>query len=279
MNRNTPDDRRRENDFVRNVMSRTSGSPCDRACKQLPSLMDRQLDDVDRQLVQAHLEHCDGCRSVAVVLGWMQPMLTDLAMLDPGPAFTRAVVSRTSQAVHPLARAARRGETVGPLGLVDRLGRWWHRQLSRPRFALEFAYVATVILVLLTSVPGAPLKQEARSAQAMIQAGPMAMPLVGPAINLGQGQLDEVSLQVRSRTQGNWQQFIEAWEVRLHRSEEAAGAVLSHLDLAWRMGRTGQLSQAGFQIMEAGQDSRLAWNQWWRKQENSKSETSETIER
>ncbi len=267
MKGHTPNDRDRNNDFVRNVLSRTSGSPCDRACEQLPGLMDGKLEDMDRQLVQAHLEHCDGCRSVAVVLGWMQPMLTDMAELDPGPAFTEAVVLRTTGAVHPLARAARRGEIVGPLGLVDRLARWWQKQIFRPRFAMEFAYVATVILLLLTSVPGAPLRQEAHSAREMIQAGPMNMPLVGPILNSGQDQLDEVSLSVRHRAGGSWHQLREGWDARLDRSDETGRQAYNHLGLAWRQGRAGELSQAGFQLMEAGKNTRLAWNLWWRNQE------------
>jgi len=194
-------------------------------------------------------------------------MLTDLAELDPGPAFTQAVVSQTTGGVHSMARAARRGETVGPLGVVERLGLWWQKQLFRPRFALEFAYVATVILVLLTAIPGAPLRQEARSAREMIQAGPMAMPLVGSILNHGQEQLDEVSLKVRNRTVGSWENVMEDWDARLNRSDEAGQAAISHLDLAWRLGQSGQLSQVGFQLMEAGKDTRLAWNQWWRHQE------------
>ncbi len=265
----TPDDRRRDNDFVRNVLSRTSGTACDRACEQLPGLMDGGLENIDRQLVQAHLENCPGCRSVAVILGWMQPMLTDLAELDPGSAFTKAVVSRTTDAAHPLSRAALRGETVGPLGLVERLGNWWQKQIFRPRFALEFAYVATVLLVLLTTVPGAPLKQEARSAQEMIQAGPMAIPLVGPIINRGQNKLDGFSLQVQQGAQGKRQQLLENWDRRLSRSDEAGRAALHHWDFAWQMGREGQLRQFGFQIMEAARDTRTAWNQWWRDQEKN----------
>lgn len=272
MMNNTPnnsDDRSRADDFVRNVMARTSGSPCDRACQQLPSLMDNKLDSMDRQLVQAHLEHCDGCRSVAVVLGWVQPMLTDLAELDPGPAFTRAVVARTTGASHPLARAARRGETVGPLGVLDRLGQWWQKQIFRPRFALEFAYVATVILVLLTAVPGAPLKQEAHNAQKMIQAGPLALPIVGPILNNGQEQMDLVSLNARTRAIGKWGKMTEDWDTRLQRSDEAVREALNHADLAWRLVQSGEFSQAGFQLLEAGQNTRQAWNQWWKNQENS----------
>ncbi len=269
MRRHTPDESQRNNDFVRNVLSRTSGSPCDRACGQLPGLMDGNLENLDRQLVQAHLEHCQGCRSVAVVLGWMQPMLTDLAELDPGPAFTQAVVLRTTDAVHPLTRAARQGEIIGPLGVVDRLGRWWRKQIFRPRFALEFAYVATVILVLLTSVPGAPLRQEARSTREMIQAGPLAMPLVGPILNSGQRRLDEVGLGAKNRAVRSRRQLIENWNARLDRSGEAGREAINHLDQAWRQGRVGKLSQAGFQLMRAGSRGHLAWNLWWLDQDES----------
>ncbi len=259
-------DRNRENDFVRNVLSRTSGSGCDSACRQLPGLADGQLGDVDRQLVQAHLEHCDGCRSVAVVLGWVQPMLTDLSELDPGPDFLRSVVARTTGAELPYSLAARRGETVGPLGLIERLGQWWQKQLFRPRFALEFAYVATVILVLLTSIPGAPLKQEARSAQEMIQAGPMAVPLLGSVINNSQRQLDDISAKTRSRASGQWDRVTEDWSNRRDRSDEARRAVLNHLELAWNFGRTGQLNPAGYQMLLAGKNTAQAWNQLWHDQ-------------
>ena len=253
----------KNNDFVRNVMARTSGSPCERACSQLPDLADGLLEDLDRQLVQAHLEHCTGCRSVAVVLGWVQPMLTDMAVLDPGPSFTQAVVMRTSGAVHPLAKAARRGETVGPLGVIDRLGRWWQEQMFRPRFALEVAYVATAVLVLLTSVPGAPLQNEAQHAQEMVQAGPRSFPLIGNLLITGEEQLDETVVEVRGRASNRWQNAQQNFEWRVERTKKPRTTMMSHLELAWGQGREGHFNQAGYQLLEAARDFRLTWNQWW----------------
>ncbi len=262
-------DHDKNNDFVRNVMARTAGSACDRACDQLPDLADGQLQGLDKQLVQAHLEHCTGCRTVAVVLGWVQPMLIDLAELDPGPAFTQAVVARTSGAVHPLTRAARRGETVGPLNVIDRVGRWWQEQIFRPRFALEVAYVATVILVLLTSIPGAPLQQEARMAHEMVQAGPRSMPLVGSVISLGEDRIDEAVGEIRGHSKTKWHQVQDDLESRLERSREPGSAVVDHFELAWVQGRSGQFNQVGFQLLEALKSIRQTWNQLWRSEKEN----------
>ena len=95
------DRRRRNEDFVKNVLQRTSGSACERALNLLPELSDHQLEDLDRQLVQAHLEHCEGCRQVAVALGWLGSLLPDMAILEPGPDFTAAVLAGTTGAITP----------------------------------------------------------------------------------------------------------------------------------------------------------------------------------
>ena len=57
-------------DFVGGVLGRTTGGACGRAVEQLADLMDDQLQGLDRQLVQAHLEHCTDCRQLAVTMGW-----------------------------------------------------------------------------------------------------------------------------------------------------------------------------------------------------------------
>ncbi|MBE0566412.1 MAG: zf-HC2 domain-containing protein [Krumholzibacteria bacterium] len=79
-------DRRRDGrrDFVRDVLARTSGSACARACGLLPDLTDGGLETLDRQLVRRHLEHCAPCRAVAVALGWLGPELAGRAELEPG---------------------------------------------------------------------------------------------------------------------------------------------------------------------------------------------------
>jgi Putative zinc-finger len=273
VNRN---DRNKNNEFVRNVLSRTSGSPCERACEQLPDLAGGNLGDMDRQLVQAHLEHCDGCRSVAVVLGWMQPLLPDMAELDPGPAFTRRVISRTTGAVHPLERAARRGETVGPLELVDRLARWWQKQIFRPRFAMEVAYVATVILVLLTSVPGAPFEHKAKQAGEMIQAGPRSMPVVGSLLISSEDHLDLLSSGINKRIGEQWQEIKDGFEQRVNDSGNDTRAAVDHFGQAWDHGQAGQLNLAGFEFKEAAKSTRLAWLLFWRGHQEANKPTNDS---
>jgi len=248
---------------VQGVLGRTTGSACEKACAQLPDLADGRLADLDRQLVQAHLEHCTACRAVAVALGWLDPLLPELAELDPGPAFTAAVVRRTTGAEHSLTRAARRGETVGPAGLMDRAARWWRRLLFRPRFALEAAYVATVILVLLASVPGAPLRQPARLAGEVIQAGPMALPGVNRVLDKGQDLTDAGSSAVRRKAQTGVQGLQQEWNSRRERAAAPGGDLINHIETAWAQMRAAEWNQTAYQLLEAGRDLNRTWSLWW----------------
>ena len=173
----TRNDIRPDEKFVQGVLGRTTGSACGRCLDLLPDLTDGALEDLDRQLVQGHLEHCTGCRAVAVTLGWITPLLPGMAEIDPGEAFTSAVLDATTR-----RKAWDEAGPTGAAGLVDRLGRWWERQILKPQFTFQAAYVATVILVLLTAVPGAPLKGAPGKALEVIQAGPQAAPVLGPAM-------------------------------------------------------------------------------------------------
>ena len=148
-----------DRDFVRDVLARTSGSACDRACGLLPDLTDGRLETLDRQLVQQHLEHCPPCRAVAVTLGWLGGELASRACLEPGPGFTAAVLARTSgRTATARARRAAAVAGTGPGGLMDRFGRWWQERILRPGYAMQSAYAATVILVLLTATPLSPFR-------------------------------------------------------------------------------------------------------------------------
>ncbi len=268
--------RDRENDFVRRVMDQTAGSACEKACSHLPDLADRKLERLDRQLVQAHLEHCSDCRQVAVVLGWVQPLLPQMAVVDPGPSFTQSVLVRTTLAVHPLAHAARRGETVGPLGLIERMGQWWQKQLFRPRFALEVAYVATVILVLLTTVPGAPFRQEARQVQGIVEAGPMALPGVESVLDKVDAKVGAF-FEIKSSDAGDFfQREKHQWQKRHKSSEPHFGEAKNHLLEAWALMKTGKLQLAGYQIKEMAGDSQTAWSAWWSIQPEQSKERSQS---
>ena len=82
--------------------------------------------------------------------------------LDPGAAFTARVIAATSRMRPPRAKPAawRRG---------------WDALVGRPRFAIEAAYVLTVLLVLLA---GGPLTAVSRTAA---RVEPLIGRLAGPA--------------------------------------------------------------------------------------------------
>lgn len=262
------DRRRQDEDFVKNVLERTSGSPCQRATILLPGLVDQHLEDLDRQLVQAHLEHCEGCRAVAVTLGWLGTLLPDMAILDPGPDFTALVVARTTGEFTPAERAARAGIATGPAGLVDRLGRWWQRQILKPQFALQFAYVATVVLVLLTALPISPFRGTPEKALQAVQAGPGAIPMVGSA----QQWVDEGSRTLFGRlqggVQGQWQILSEDLDGRQARSQESRDQLGEHFQQAVGRVKSGEFGEAGYELIQAARSGRSTWRSWWHNEIN-----------
>lgn len=257
------DHRRRDEDFVRNVLDRTTGSPCERATSLLPGLVDHQLVGMDRQLVQAHLEHCAGCRSVAVTLGWLGTLLPDMAELDPGSEFTAAVVARTSGAVTPAEKAARAGVATGPAGLVDRLGRWWEQQILKPQFALQFAYVATVVLVLLTALPISPFKGTPEKALQAVQAGPGAIPVVGSVQLWLNESSDALFGKIQSVVGTRWHIMAADLDERGSRSHESRQMLVAHLQGAAGRAKSGELGKASFELIQAARSGRSAWSAWW----------------
>ena len=258
------DNRRRDEDFIKNVLERTSGSPCQRATSLLPDLADNELEGLDRQLVQAHLEHCPGCRAVAVTFGWLGNLLPDMAILEPGPDFTAAVVARTSQALTPEEKAVRAGVAIGGAGLMDRLGRWWQQQILKPQFALQFAYVATVVLVLLTALPISPFRGTPEKALKVMQAGPAAIPVVGSAQLWVNDRSDALLGKVHGEVKSKWQVLTIDLAQRRDRSRDARGQFGDHLQAAASLVRSGELGQSGYELIQAARSGRSAWAFWWR---------------
>ena len=249
------DDRER---FVRDVLARTSGSPCARCEDQLPDLADGRLQGLDRQLVHAHLEHCGGCRSLAVAMGWIEPMLPQMAVVDPGAAFTAAVLARTSLR-RRLAAPPAHARPSGLPGLMDRLGRWWGERIFQPGFAAQAAYAATVVLVLLTAVPGAPLRKVPGQALTVMTAGPTAVPAVAAAANWADGQAGTARAAMKAR----WQAIDGGLGARLARTVEARGQCAYHLGAMWRELENRRTSEAGYEGLGAIDASRRAWTLWW----------------
>ncbi|MBK8165168.1 MAG: zf-HC2 domain-containing protein [bacterium] len=253
--------------FVRNVLARTSGSPCGRAETLLPDLTDGVLADLDRQLVQAHLEHCGPCRALAVAMGWASPVLPQLAVVDPGEAFTAAVLGRTSrrQRLELASPSARPG---GLAGLMDRVGRWWTERILVPGFAPRVAYVATVVLVLLTSVPGAPLRGVPGAALQLMTAGPAALPGTAGASRW----LDAQAAQGQAVVAGQWDGVAADLQARGARSAPAREQIAAHAAAAWRNLEDRRLSEAGMEGLGALDASRRAWTLWWNDKEQTTGE-------
>lgn len=259
--------RRDDERFVRDVLAMTSGSPCGRAESLLPDLTDGVLADLDRQLLQSHLEHCAPCRALAVAMGWAGPVLPQMAVVDPGEAFTAAVLGRTSrrQRLEIPSPAARPG---GLAGLMDRLGRWWGDRILAPGFAPRVAYVATVVLVLLTAVPGAPLRGVPGAALKLMTAGPAALP--GTA---GAAQWVDAQVAVGEQAAADrWNGLATSWDARRERSAPARAQAVAHVAAAWRQLEDRRLSQAGMEGLGAVDASRRAWTLWWNGEEQKTGE-------
>jgi hypothetical protein len=270
-------DRRRkggkEEEFVQDVLNRTSGSACGRALGMLPDLSEGRLGDLDRQLVQAHLEHCTACRQVAVTLGWLGGLLPDMAEVDPGPAFTETVLARTSRALSNEEKAVRAGENFGPARWLDRLGRWWQAQLEKPQFALQFAYVATVLILALTATPWSPLKEAPGQALEVVRAGPAQLPVVSSVLAWGDDGLEQLTAGVRGQITSGRQKVDEAWDERATRSRLDRKVAVRHLEQAWDHVSKGELGEAGYECLQAGRRGGRAWRLWWMSAAPAETET------
>lgn len=250
--------------FVGDVLGRTSGSACERASARLGDLMADRLTGLDRQLVQAHLEHCPRCRELAVTEGWLAALLPRMAEVEPGPEFLATVLQRTTAVGRTAVGVA---APTGPAGWMDRLGRWWERQIVRPQFAVQAAYVATVLLVLVTYTPGSPLRQVPQKALTVITAGPEATPVIGPAmVRVGDwvdGQGAEVADVGRSQVRNYWQRFNDSLVRRADRSRGSRTELGRHWQNMLAMARARELGGVGYELLAVVRSSQEVWWQWW----------------
>jgi anti-sigma factor RsiW len=134
------------------VLARTSGSACRAAEVLLPDLVDEALHGTDAELVRLHLERCSGCAAAARALLALRHALPAMAEVDPGRPFTEGVLARTTHAPW------------------RRLAASFRRLLLRPTFAMEGAYLGSVILVALVGLPGSPLRDVPRQTSSAVRA-------------------------------------------------------------------------------------------------------------
>ncbi len=127
------------------ILARTSRGGCAAARDRLCDFVDGALGAIDRDLVGGHLEHCPACSELAAALAETASVLPSFATLSPRYALVPAVLAATS----------RRAEqpTLG-----ERVSAWLSRAAARPRFAIEAAYVLTVLVLVVLGNPVSAFK-------------------------------------------------------------------------------------------------------------------------
>jgi hypothetical protein len=148
-------------DLIASIVESTSGSPCSSAQMRLAATDEGSAVD---ELLELHVAGCSECAAVSRALVHLRQELPSLASLDPGADFVASVMAATVGAdaslvsVESMAIPAQ-GTDFAPAVLVpaaslwERFARTWQQLAQRPRFAMEGAYVAAVIAVLVLGLP------------------------------------------------------------------------------------------------------------------------------
>ena len=152
---------------------------------------------------------------------------------------------------------------------MDRLGRWWEKQILKPQFALQFAYVATVVLVLLTALPISPLRGTPEKALDVMQAGPSSISVLRDAQNWVDDQADGAIGQTRSVLGRRIDRVSDDLDRRGVRSSDLRQELVLHLREAGTYLRSGELGEAGYELMQTAQSGKQAWVAWWVAPEDS----------
>jgi len=137
-----PDDAADE--LARSILDSTSGSVCPRVESRLWDFCAGELSLEDAGLMALHLDHCPGCRSLAAALAEAQQVLPAMAEIEPDGSFTSEIVWATS------------GCRTCQVDFWAYFLSWLDRMIKRPHFALEAAYVGTLVLAFVFSSPFLP---------------------------------------------------------------------------------------------------------------------------
>ena len=118
-------------DLIRAILRRTIGTACGRARPHLAAPAGSAREPALAAMLALHVEHCAACARISETAARLDALLPSLRDEEPGAGFAEGVLRAT---VHAPSRA--RG----------RLRMDWRRMVLRPRFALEAAYLATLLL-------------------------------------------------------------------------------------------------------------------------------------
>lgn len=122
--------------FTRTVLDRLQLDPCAAALAQL--LEESDINTAPQPLIAQHLQHCESCRELQVALLLSQSGFPALRSRQAPAELRQRILLQTT------GSAALRGQRK-----LSRLQSW----LLRPRFALESAYLGSLLFVLVFGLP------------------------------------------------------------------------------------------------------------------------------
>jgi hypothetical protein len=180
-------------------------------------------------------------------MGELRPALRGMAEIDPGPEFTRQVLAATAKlpapgvvgAALPVPVAARTSLVQAAAeawqGTLERLRETGRRLVARPSFALEAAYVGTLILALVFGTPGSPVGNVPSQAIELASANPVVevSTLVSKAVATGEraarGRIMGIGERAREASVVDWsRQVATETAVRYRLASDAAGRAAEH---------------------------------------------------
>jgi hypothetical protein len=175
-------------DLTRRILAATTGPACPRAEDLLAARCDASLDPLDAALLEGHLGRCAPCRELAAALEFALPALPALAQRDPGPAFTAAVLARTS-----------RRPATGLVPALERLTLAATALMQRPRFALEASWVGAALVAVLIWSPLAPSGASQQAVAAVQNGGAVVPQLVRASVPEIEEEVDAALQELRER--------------------------------------------------------------------------------
>ena len=205
-------------DLADAVLSRTSGRPCERARASLGDLLDGALGPVERRLVEAHLDHCADCATLAAAAARLGAELPAFAEMPPPFELVDAVLARTH------GRAAGRPAAAGWYSFPRpaRPRRWRdaaRRLLTRPRIAWEAGYVAALLFWLVFGASWSPLRTTAVEARILIEQGVSVARDAGAdsvaSVNRALAAVSERTVRAAHDVSGAAGRFADPWYRRV----------------------------------------------------------------
>ena len=217
--------------LVRPVLAATTGRSCTRVQDVLAGDPDARPGDLEWSV--DHVHGCATCARVQRVLQELPGILPTLAEADPGPGFTADVLLVTLPQPSLWSVFSTR--------VRDHFERWKRRE----EFAQEFAFALTVTLVVLTVIPGSPLRELPRQALSVIQ-------MADPVPVSGQAGTDGIAGTVG----GQMRQGLQARGERLETGFDRLG---THVLGTGRGLVDGDLEMVGENASQIGCDLQRLW--------------------